>query len=233
MQVDPGYLRSFVACTPFEPLLHQENRTIPNYISLARLFSAPVLVSLLCNGQYKPALALFAVASVADFFDGYLARLWKQQTVFGTFLDPVADKILVGSTILSLGAIGALHPYVVGIIVLRDVGLIAGVTALRHATKHKDAPFFNTTEFASFDIKPTLLAKANTCAQFALIGFSLTHLSHGIPAASHLDMGQWVVAASTVCSGLEYGIGHMMGHSATSMQGKAEKHDDEGKSKSA
>ncbi|WP_447528295.1 MULTISPECIES: CDP-diacylglycerol--glycerol-3-phosphate 3-phosphatidyltransferase [unclassified Vreelandella] len=71
---------------------------IPNILTLARIVFIPLLVVLfyLPYGWSMPlAAGLFALASVTDWLDGYLARLWNQSTPFGAFLDPVADKLMV------------------------------------------------------------------------------------------------------------------------------------------
>ena len=79
--------------------------TLPNVLTFSRIAAIPVLVGLvyldseLCNWL---ALGVFTVACVTDFFDGYVARAWEQQSSIGRFLDPMADKLLVGSVLLVL-----------------------------------------------------------------------------------------------------------------------------------
>jgi cardiolipin synthase (CMP-forming) len=81
------------------------------------------------------------------------------QSVLGSFLDPVADKILVGTLTLVLGYKALLSPWLVGLIVLRDVGLIVGGFLIRYRTKPPGVPFFSTTHADSFRLTPTLTGK--------------------------------------------------------------------------
>lgn len=78
---------------------------IPNILTILRVALIPVLVVLFLlpyNWSYLSASAVFALASVTDWLDGYLARKWQQSTTLGAFLDPVADKLLVATALLLL-----------------------------------------------------------------------------------------------------------------------------------
>ncbi len=85
---------------------------LPNILTIFRLLAAPVvgLVFLFVMRPYADwiALVLFASASITDWFDGYLARSWKQTTKLGTMLDPIADKAMVVSALLALVALTGL-----------------------------------------------------------------------------------------------------------------------------
>ncbi len=91
--------------------------TLPNLLTVLRLFAAP-MVPVLFLFFHRPwadwlALALFLGAAVTDYFDGYLARLWKQQSRFGTMLDPIADKAMVVIALALLCATSGLSPWMV------------------------------------------------------------------------------------------------------------------------
>ena len=80
-------------------------RDIPNFLTMLRIGLIPVLVvSFYIDGNAARYVAagIFIFASVTDYFDGFLARLWKAESSFGTILDPIADKLLVASTLLML-----------------------------------------------------------------------------------------------------------------------------------
>jgi cardiolipin synthase (CMP-forming) len=82
--------------------------SIPNLLTYARLAAVPALAALMFfwegeTGRWLAA-ALFALAGITDFFDGYLARAWSQQSLLGRMLDPIADKLLVGAALLLLVA---------------------------------------------------------------------------------------------------------------------------------
>jgi cardiolipin synthase (CMP-forming) len=82
---------------------------LPNILTYARLAAVPALTAVMFFGKGDDttnwiALAVFAVAAVTDFLDGYLARAWAQQSLIGRLLDPIADKLIVGAALLMLVA---------------------------------------------------------------------------------------------------------------------------------
>lgn len=76
--------------------------TTPNFLTLSRIILIPVFVLLFSWTFYKSSALLFALAAFTDWLDGYLSRLWKQQSSFGAFLDPVADKLIVVTALVML-----------------------------------------------------------------------------------------------------------------------------------
>jgi CDP-diacylglycerol--glycerol-3-phosphate 3-phosphatidyltransferase/cardiolipin synthase len=115
-------------------------------ITILRLLLVPVFVTLVItyddSGQHEEfwrwvALAVFVIAGVSDAIDGYLARHWNQASALGALLDPIADKLLLFSALvtLSLVPLGNLHPFPVwfpAIIISRDALLLGGYAVLRH-----------------------------------------------------------------------------------------------------
>jgi CDP-diacylglycerol--glycerol-3-phosphate 3-phosphatidyltransferase len=82
-----------------------QNKNIPNILTFSRIVIIPILIaSFYIEGRmyHWVAASLFLLASVTDFFDGYLARTWKATSNLGRFLDPIADKLLVAAAILML-----------------------------------------------------------------------------------------------------------------------------------
>jgi CDP-diacylglycerol---glycerol-3-phosphate 3-phosphatidyltransferase len=103
---------------------------LPNGLTLLRLALVPVFVVLLVNGgaaSRVAAFVVFGVASITDLLDGELARRGGKITDFGKVADPIADKALTGSALITLSALGALTWWVTGVIMVREVG----VTLLR------------------------------------------------------------------------------------------------------
>jgi CDP-diacylglycerol--glycerol-3-phosphate 3-phosphatidyltransferase len=107
---------------------------LPNRLTFFRMLMIPVVVLALYFTEDTPAWLMswqpylghiacwtFVVASITDFFDGYIARKRNIVTVFGSFLDPIADKFLVVSGLLMLLALERVHPIVVIILVLREM----------------------------------------------------------------------------------------------------------------
>jgi CDP-diacylglycerol--glycerol-3-phosphate 3-phosphatidyltransferase len=103
---------------------------LPNSLSLFRIVIVPVLMVFLLvdipNGDVV-ALIVFLGAGVSDWLDGYFARRWKQTTVMGTFLDPLADKLLVTAALVSLVGLQELSAWVAMVVIARELA----VTGLR------------------------------------------------------------------------------------------------------
>jgi cardiolipin synthase len=107
--------------------------TVPNALSLLRLLLIPVFLVLLITEQYLWALVTLVVSSVTDFVDGYVARHFNQVSRVGQLLDPAADRLFIFSTLVGLAIRGFLPWWLVGVIVGRDVLLLAlGVILARH-----------------------------------------------------------------------------------------------------
>ena len=115
-------------------------RFIPNLISLIRISLVIPIVLNLLSGKYIFALILFAIASLSDAIDGFLARFFKWQTDLGKILDPVADKLLmIGSiTALWLNQVVPLSVFI--IFVLRDLLILLGAAFEMSITEKTPSP---------------------------------------------------------------------------------------------
>ena len=107
----------------------------PNFLTLARIVCVPIIIGLLYfrtpNGDIA-ATVVFVLASITDYFDGYIARLQKLETVYGKLLDPLADKFLVVSVLIMLQELGRVHPVIVILLICREIA-ITGLRALASA----------------------------------------------------------------------------------------------------
>lgn len=101
--------------------------TLPNALTLLRIFLVPLLVVFLLTEYTKVGLVIFLAASITDWFDGYLARRRHQVTTLGMLLDPVADKLLISAAFISLVELDLAPAWMVVIIVGRELA----VTGLR------------------------------------------------------------------------------------------------------
>ena len=169
----------------------KKTMNIPNLISLARLLSVPLIVSLILSYQLFPAFIFFAIAGLSDALDGFFARIFKARTTLGAYLDPLADKALLVGVYAALGKIGLIDLWVVILVVFRDVLIIGGILLLF---------LFKS----SLDMKPLMVSKVNTVVQliFALFllgqGETLIGISH-----ANVYFG-YLVALTTVLSGATY-----------------------------
>ncbi len=107
-------------------------RTAPNLLTLLRICLAPFLVAAILEDHYALSFGLFVAAGLTDALDGALARLLKQRTVLGEYLDPVADKLLLSTLFLVLMHKGLIPATVTVLVFGRDVGILV-VAAILYA----------------------------------------------------------------------------------------------------
>lgn len=165
--------------------------SLPNLISIVRLLLVPLIVSLMLGRDYELAFALFVVAGLSDAIDGYIANRFDMRTELGAYLDPIADKALLVCVYVTLGVQGELAQVVVTLVVSRDL-LIVGAVILSYLVGHP------------LKIAPLMLSKLNTAAQIVLAAMMLAALGFLPALEPALVPGQWVVAATTLLSGLAY-----------------------------
>jgi cardiolipin synthase (CMP-forming) len=105
--------------------------TIPNLITLARILLTPLFIIFLIQGRYKQALWVFLLAGLSDMADGLIARAWQQKSPLGALLDPLADKLLMGSSFITLSIYRLIPPWLTVIVLSRDVVLVLGVVLFK------------------------------------------------------------------------------------------------------
>jgi cardiolipin synthase len=133
---------------------------LPNIISLARLLSVPLIVSLILSYQLMAAFIFFTIASLSDALDGFLARIFKSRTTLGAYLDPIADKALLVGVFAALGQAGLVDLWVVVLVIFRDVLIIGGIILLFLFKSH-------------VEMKPLIISKINTVVQLTYALFIL------------------------------------------------------------
>lgn len=167
--------------------------TAPNLLTVMRICLAPFLVASILENRFVLAFALFIAAGLTDALDGLLARVLKQRTSLGQYLDPIADKLLLSTLFLVLMFKGLMPTTVTVLVFGRDVGILL-VAAVLYAVAGR-------REFG-----PSIFGKANTVAQVAAVAVVLLH---------QLTTAEWVVILRlvaldatiglTIVSGLHYG----------------------------
>jgi len=164
---------------------------IPNLITLMRLLLVmPVAVAILSH-EYLLTLILFAVASVSDGIDGYLARRFDWTSRFGAILDPIADKLMLVVAFLLLTYIGNFPVWLAAVVIARDLIILAGAAAYHIL-------------FGEYEFSPTLLGKLSTAAQFTLVLLNLLDLALLQLSETLLVTGIWVVFIVSSVSGADY-----------------------------
>jgi cardiolipin synthase len=164
---------------------------LPNIISLSRLLSVPLIVSLILSNQLFLAFILFALAGLSDALDGFLARIFKCRTTLGAYLDPIADKALLVGVYASLGHIGLIELWVVVLVVFRDVLIIGGILLL-------------FVFKAPLKMEPVMISKINTVVQLTYALFILSEVDVFLGISSINQYFGYLVALTTVLSGVTY-----------------------------
>jgi cardiolipin synthase len=105
--------------------------TVPNVLSYLRLLAVPVFVFLHLGGRPGWALLVFLAAALTDSLDGFLARLLDQQTKLGAFLDPLADKLLIGAALIMLFLEAEAPLWMVLLVAFRDGSMVLGAVVVK------------------------------------------------------------------------------------------------------
>jgi cardiolipin synthase (CMP-forming) len=184
------------------------NWNLPNILTYGRLVAVPVVAGGLISSDALwmrwAALAVFIIAAITDFFDGYLARAWSQQSSLGRMLDPIADKLLVAATLMVLVADKTIAGWSLwaSIVILSREILVSGLR-----------------EFLSelqVSVPVSKVAKYKTTLQLVAIGFLIAGPAGEvvIPGTATIGLGLlWIAALLTIYTGWDYmraGIRYIM-----------------------
>lgn len=164
---------------------------VPNLLTWARILLIPLFVGVFYSPwhwfnpveQNFVAMAIFVVAAVTDWFDGYLARKLGQTSAFGEFLDPVADKLMVAAALVILVQLGRADAVVAFIIVGREIA----ISALRE---------WMAKIGAARSVAVSFVGKLKTTAQMLAIPMLLAH--DPIGAFDPQQVGTWLIYAAAV-----------------------------------
>jgi len=159
---------------------------------MLRLFTLPFLVITILDGRWRLAFALLWIAGVSDGLDGLAARVLKQRTTLGLYLDPIADKLLLSTLFLVLMHVGVIPRYVTVLVFSRDLGILL-IATLLFAT--------NTLR----DFHPSKLGKCNTLVQ--ILGVLTVMTCQVAPKAKLEDLKMvllWTIAVLAPVSAAEY-----------------------------
>ena len=159
---------------------------VPNLLSLARLALAPYVFVLLVRREYRTVLVLFAIAGLTDFLDGLAARKFGSTSRLGAGLDPVADKVLLSGTFLTLALTGAIETWVAAVVLGRDVLILVAAVVLYLAKSRRSFP-------------PSIWGKISTLVQIAFVLVIVGQVGGAIFIAL-----KWTTVALAVVSGADY-----------------------------
>jgi cardiolipin synthase (CMP-forming) len=166
-------------------------RHLPNIICLCRIALIWPIVDALLGGAYERTLLLFAVAALSDGLDGWLAKRYGWTSRLGTWLDPIADKMLLVSMFLVLTWLGHIPRYLAVGAISRDVMIGLGAIAFRLVSGPVGG-------------RPILSSKINTVLQIVFILLVVTHAAWAQPPATVLQAMALIIFLTVLYSGVVY-----------------------------
>lgn len=166
-------------------------RHLPNLISLLRILMVPPVAWFIVEQQFGAALSLFVIAGVSDGIDGFLAKHYGWVSRLGSILDPLADKLLLSISFVTLAVMGHLPLWLALLVLGRDLVIVVGGVIYHHLV-------------GRFSLEPTFVSKFNTFLQIALVALVLVRLAGlGLPQWS-IDIPIVLLVLSVLMSGGDY-----------------------------
>lgn len=164
---------------------------IPNAISIVRILLVAPIVYLLLDGQYSLALFLIVIAGLSDALDGFLAKRYNWSSRLGSFLDPLADKLLLVSCFLVCALIGLMPVWLFALILFRDLVVAFGALVYHFMVEQ-------------FHGEPPFSSKLNTTFQIVYLVMLIASQQLLPISTAWINFALYAVAATTAISGLEY-----------------------------
>jgi cardiolipin synthase len=164
---------------------------IPNIITVFRFLLVPPVVLLLLDERFGLALLIFGVAGFSDGLDGYLAKRFNWSSRLGALMDPLADKLLLVSSFITLGWLSLIPLWLVGVVILRDLVIVSGALLYHYRIERLDSD-------------PSMVSKLNTFAQILLV--LAVMFSAAVQPLPYLwmDVLLYSVLVTTIWSGIDY-----------------------------
>lgn len=164
---------------------------IPNLICVLRIALVWPIVSALISGRFVFALLLVAIAGFSDGLDGFLAKRFDWRSRLGGLLDPLADKLLLVSTFVTLAWLGLVPVWLAAVVLLRDCVIVCGGLVYQAL-------------IAPVQPEPSRASKLNTGAQLLFVCAVIANHGFGIPPDPFLSAAGAAVLVTCVVSGLDY-----------------------------
>ena len=182
--------------------------SLPNLLTYGRILAIPALVAILFwprdDWMRWLALAIYTLAAITDYLDGWIARAWSQQSAIGRMLDPIADKLLVAALLLMLVADGTIYGWTLwaAIVILCREILVSGLREFLAELK--------------VSVPVSKVAKWKTTAQLFALGFLIAGPAGDKVLPGNTQLGiilLWAAAGLTIYTGWDYfnaGIRHLV-----------------------
>jgi len=165
--------------------------TTANLLTLVRILLIPFVLYWIYDQRFKLALIVFLLMALTDIFDGYIARRWQQKTLLGSYLDPIADKLLLVSVFIYLARIDLVPVWLVIWTVLRDVLILSSSLFIRFT-------------LGALKFPPTIYGKLTTFFQLALVLSVMLVAAFQVEAVWLVTSLVWLTLIFTLYSGFHY-----------------------------
>ncbi|XP_020577448.1 CDP-diacylglycerol--glycerol-3-phosphate 3-phosphatidyltransferase 1, chloroplastic [Phalaenopsis equestris] len=182
---------------------------LPNLISISRMVSGPVIGWMIMNEWYIYAFCGLSLSGATDWLDGFIARKMNINSVVGSYLDPLADKILIGCVAVAMVKKDLINSGLVGLVILRDIALVSGAIFTRASNlgwQWKSwSDFVNLDDAHREKVEPLLISKVNTVFQLLLVAAALLQPELGNEESKmYITYLSWLVASTTAASFTAY-----------------------------
>jgi len=167
-------------------------KDIPNLISFMRILLVVPVIVLIINQEFLMALVIFVIAGVSDGIDGFLAKHYSWQSRLGSILDPIADKLLLVCSFVTLSWVGMIPVWLVVAVFVRDFIIVLGAAGYHF-------------RYGKYEMEPSFISKFNTFMQILLVTAILSLKLTAIPFWV-IDWMVMVTLLTIVLSGLNYVI---------------------------
>lgn len=166
---------------------------IPNSICVVRILLVIPIVMSLRSEDFSLALILILIAGLSDGLDGYLAKTFDWRTRLGGLLDPLADKVLLITVILTLASMNLTPIWLASVVIGRDLIIVIGAIAYSYL-------------IGPITPEPSVISKINTVCQLVYMLFVIAHQATGLPPEIGIELAGAAVLFTSLASGLDYVI---------------------------
>ena len=168
---------------------------LPNMITIFRLLLTPYIVWLILSESYFLGFLFFVISGISDGLDGFIAKKLNQKTLLGSYLDPIADKFLIVSSIVLLGYNGYVPIWLIIIIVSRDIAILGAV-------------IISWMLDTNLKIEPLIVSKINTFLQIFYITLTFATVLNTNYLTNFQNIAfigtTYLIAFTTIVSWLSY-----------------------------
>ncbi len=181
------------ATTTLMPMQQERILNLPNFLTLSRILLTPFIVYAILEHQPAMALLFMAIAGLTDMLDGAIARIFNQRSTVGAYMDPLADKLMLISAIVTLYTMDQIPLFLFLAVIFRDLIIVIGAIAYEIVTHQ-------------LEMTPTITSKITTFLQIMIVLLILANAAWNILPLWMVSAVAWLTFVMTVLSGVQYMI---------------------------